>query len=384
MKQINTLAQQQQNAQRKQKNQKSVKQILVADTAPNQVMHFRKANPDTLINELRLYHKHTKDRYLAGLIHPDIAVKNQIPVKLYSDVPIPTSSVGWHEQYQFTTSSVGTFMMSWRPNFLTSQGFLTASTFTGSSKITFNNTATLTGAVGVAGNSFVPSNYQLGVSIQKYRIVSALIKVSYNGSVLNQAGTMIACATFDPLTAAVGTSAFPVSTFTDSLVDRFGAFSLITNGLWNQSVDITKQSEGVECLYVPLDPADYTFERDGTYLGTATNAGTASLIQPPGSGAPIQYIIAGRNMPASSSCVLVDVYYNYEVIVDPTAAPFMKSSIETALTSADRDSVSGALQKVAKETGFIRPVQSENSKSWAQILKDVVSMGVKYIPKLFL
>jgi hypothetical protein len=344
------------------------------------ITDFRKYTGSELVREMRLYNKFVKDRYLIGLVHPDLAVTQQIPVKLYSDVPIPTASIGHHEQYEFTTNSSGNFLLSWRPSFLmTATDLINAGTgATDYSHITFNNNVTLNGTASTAGNTFVAGSYAPAILIQRYRLVSAIIKVSYNGSVLNQAGTIISCATFDPLQAATGNAGGLVSSISDSLVDRFGNFSIITNGLWNTSIDITNNSNGVECLYVPTDPSDYTFVRQGRFYTTA--AIQSGLIAAPSDGAHINYIVAGRNFPASASCIMVNVYYNYEVVADPTSAPFLRSAPDTVFDSKDRDELHDTITGVVKQGSMIKPISKP--PSLMEVLKEVGRVGMAYVPQL--
>lgn len=326
---------------------------------------------------MRAYQRSAKNRYLAGLVHPDLAVKNGIQLKLYSDIPIPTASVGWHEQYQFTTSSLGTFLLAWKPNFLLDQPTMSYYAQTGWSHLNYNNSASLTGLTSVAGNNFVPSGYTPNISLQRYRMVSALIKVTYNGSVLNQAGTMISCATFDPMFVAVGNSATAVSTHADTLVDRFGNFSLIANGLWNNTVNITETAGGIECLYVPIDPDDYLFERTGYYYGN-TNLSTGTF-QAQSEGAHINYVVAGRNLPASAQCILVDIYYNYEVIADPSAAPILRSAYDDVWTKQENEKIQDTMSSALRNGSAIRPA---SNVTFSGVLSDIAKVGIEYLPKL--
>lgn len=343
---------------------------------PNRINDFRNKTGDTLLRELKIYHRYVKNRYLLGLVHPDLAVKEQIPVKLYSDVPIPTASIGFHQQTQFTTSSNGTFLLSWRPNFIMTAADLSALSANDYSQITYNNSAALTGNTSVAGNAFVPGSVAPAILIQRYRLVSAIIKISYNGSVLNQSGTMISSCTFEPFSVAVGSTTGPVATNSDALVDRYGNFSLISNGLWNTSVDITNNSQGLEMLYVPTDPDDYVFSRQGRYFDQLVAVG---LNAGPAEGAHIQYVVAGRNLPASSPCVMMNVYYNYEVIADPTAASYLRSSPDSVYSAKDKTTIQDTITGVVKQGSLIKPIQNANYKD---VLMDIAKTGISYIPKL--
>jgi hypothetical protein len=346
---------------------------------PQRATHFRQYGKDDIVREMRMYAKHVKDRYLVGLVHPDLAVQEQIPVKLYSDLPIPTASVGWHEQYNLSTSTNGTFLLNWSPGFFVTQDYLDVNTLTGYSGISYNNSAGLTGNVGVAGNSFVAAGYTPNAAIQKYRLVSALIKVSYNGNVLNQSGTMISCCEFDRTTIAFGSALAPVSGFANPTVDRFGNFSLINNGLWNTQCNITEDSRGMECLYVPLDPEQYIFESQSVFRGASrASAGTATTTT---EGAYINYVIAGRNLPVSTLCIIVDIFYNYEVIADTSAAPLLRSAPDTVYDSKHHSDVTNAISTMAKTKGFIKK-SGGDGPSFNDVLKKVASLGATYIPKI--
>lgn len=344
---------------------------------PNNPVEFRNKRGNDLLSSMRTYNRYVKARYLTGLVHPDLAVKNAIPLKLYSDVPIPTASVGWHEQYQLQSNQNGCFLLAWRPNFYCDSGYLSGVNANNWSHLTFNSNAGLNGTAAASSNNFVAANYTPNISCQRYRMVSALLKVSYNGSVLNQSGTMLSCATFDPLGVALGTTATAVTTLSDGFVDRFGNFGLIVNGLWNNTVNITNNSEGLECLYVPLDPDDLIFERTGHFYGTTTNS--ATVFSPSSEGAHINYIVAGRNLPVSTNNILVDIYYNYEVIADPSSAPFLRTSHDEIMTRKDNDDILSHMSTAIKNGNGIKKTSGFDYKS---VLHDAFNLGVKYLPKI--
>jgi hypothetical protein len=352
---------------------------------PTRAVDFRKFNVKNgeFEREMDAYARMTKARYLIGLIHPDIAVKEQIPVKMYSDVPIPTASVGWHEQYNFSTSLNGTFLLSFLPSYFCDQDFLSSNTggpYTGWSRLTYNSAAGLTGNAVVAGNAFVASSYTPNIATQRYRLVSCLIKVSYNGNVLNQSGTLVSCAVFDPMTPAIGTAASPVTGYSNANIDRYGVFSLISNGLWNETVNITKDSEGLEALFVPIDPDDFTFDRTGTFKGSSKSAAGTFVLG--SEGAPISYVVAGKNLPVSTNCIIVDVYTNYEVIADATAAPFLRSAPDTVYSSKDHSDIVDTVKKSIVDGGMIKQSRQKETHTFGHYLRTALKAGVKYIPQV--
>jgi len=349
-------------------------------TTPNQ---FRGLTDQETLSRMRSYGQHVRDRYIVGLVHPDIAVKNQIPVKLYSDVPIPTASIGWHEQYQLTTSSVGTFLLAWRPTFMANQQSLTALGSNAYSHLTFNNSSTLNGNTVVAGNNFLAGSYIPNIDLQRYRMVSSMITVQYDGPVLQQAGVLNSCATFDRFVCANGSTSAPVTNLSDPYVDRYGQFNLVVNGLWNQSSNVTRGGEGLEHFYVPLDPDDITFQPIGTYYGTTGSS--SGTIFPEIEGAHINYVVCGRNFPASTNCVLVDVYYNLEVIADPSTAPILRSMTDNTLTRKDHEVYMDAVNSAGKTKGFIRKMKADeedDGDTFSKVLGQVARFGIKYIPKI--
>jgi len=343
------------------------------------VNYFRKGNRDELLPKLRTYHKITRDKYLTGLIHPDLAVTEGQAVKMYSDVPIPTSTVGIHEQYQFTPSANGTFLISWMPNFLCTASSLSSYTLTNYSHLTYNNNIALTGSVSCAGNLFTSGAYIPQVDLTRTRLVSALLKVSYNGPVLNQSGTMLAAATFDPFFACAGSAVAPVTGFSNTLADRYGNFALIQNGLWPQTTNITNSSEGLECLYIPIDPMDLIFEKGGTYHGLVPTA--AGILSPPTDGAPINYVIAGRNFSFIQTCVIVDLYYNYEVIPDPNAVPIMRPIADTSITKKDHEAIMERFGEYSRSGGLIKR-SSPSSGGWSEKFSKIMDLGIRYLPMI--
>lgn len=357
---------------RKNRNNKSYVISKSNDRLPSNPLFFRgKAN---IINLLEEYHRITRARYLFSMIHPEVAVNQGYQVKLYSDVPVPSSSIGFKSTYQFTTSKKGTFALTWSPNFLCTAQSLARDypdvSYPKYSSLLYNNHDDLGGIASSAHFMYQPA-YIPDIKLQKYRLVSALIKVKYNGSVLNQSGTMYSCATFDQIRVASGY----LSTGAGTGAERFGDFSLVRNGLWNRSVNITSDADGIECLYVPMDPTDVVFYPIGDYygLGEDDNAGSGATLctyQKSTEGAHVNYVIAGQNLPLSASCIYVEVYANFEVIADPQAAPVIRSSIESSLSRADNNILTDLTANMTKNGALIR--SSSPNQDWTSRIGDFV------------
>lgn len=355
-------------------NNNKVKRRVRRDRLPGNPINFRSVDKSIIIKLLEDYHRITRARYLFAMIHPDVAVTQGYQVKLYSDVPVPSSSIGFKSTYQLATSENGTFCLSWSPNFLSTSEQLNTDFPNNLSKlysnVAYDNSSALTGSSPDNNFNYKPC-YTPDIKLQKYRLVSALIKVKYNGSVLNQSGTMYSCATFDQLQVASG----DLSADSNTAASRFGDFSLIRNGLWNRSVNITSDADGIECLYVPMDPTDITFYPIGDYYGLGIDKKVGSgnslmLKQQSTEGAHVNYVIAGQNLPTNSSCIYVEVFSNFEVIADPQSAPVIRSSIESALSRTDNQLVTDLTANMTKSGMLIRT--SKPNTDWSSRISDFV------------
>jgi hypothetical protein len=340
---------------------------MIEDPNFSNPLDFRKLNQKSLLSSLQAYHQHMRQRYLIGLIHPDLAVKHYLAPKLYHDVPIPTSTIGLYGQSIGTTNVSGNALISFR-----APG--QPGTSNNMQNITINNAVGLSGLVSTAGNAFVNNLGNANIATQRYRLVSCLVKITVTNTVLNMGGKMYCCATYDPLSIKY----FSAVAQNDTLIDRFGDFSLIRNGLWNTTMNVN-ETNCIEALWVPTDHVDTFFQRQFAYYGTAYTAND-TLMTPATDGAHIGYVFALAGLPATSNFI-VEQWANYEVIPDPTTAPYLGTSIDSTWTTKDRDSVFDTVQTVMKKEGFIRKPQ-EQEGSWGNILKSVVTTGLPYLLKL--
>lgn len=389
------------------KLEQSIRKLTSKKPLPRDPMEFRKMKPDQVVDALNDFHKRTRSQYLYSMIHPDYAVTEGIQVKMYSDVPVPTSSIGIRSMYQISTSAKGTFMLTWSPNFLgidsdikrsIPEAGLNAKT-TAYTNLVYTDDHDLTGTtelntisyLGLAG--FMPS-----VNLQKYRLVSAIMKVKYNGSVLNQAGTMISCATFDnlPVTNCVSTddtydagvllnARYPV----DPVRNRYTDFSLIRNGLWNYSTNITANANGLECLYVPTDPTANIFYDLASYYGS-TNKKIEPIKQTEqtigymqhitgDSGSQLSYIVAGHNLPPMENCIQIEIFSNFEVIADPSVAPLLRSTINTTFDWNDKRRIEELFKDISN-SGFIRRVYDKVKEKFPAFAKATLTWGPRLLP----
>lgn len=309
--------------------------------------------------------------------------------------------------YQLKTSDQGTIALQWSPNFLGTEADI-AGRFTdyggepislAYSNLMYINHTSLTGDVVTNHQWFGLPGYIPSVMLQKYRLVSALIKVKYNGSVLNQAGTMISCATFDslPVYNAKSVSSDKDAAYCltyipqDENRSRYTDFSLIRNGLWNYSRNITADANGIECLYVPTDPTSSIFYDLGSYYGTTLNKITPLAAHVSGDpygfveaqvgdfGSQLNYIVAGYNLPPAANCIQVEVFYNFEVISDPSVAPLLRSTINQHFDYDDKRRLEDLFRELSKK-GLIRRVWDRVKEGFPAFAKATVTWGPRILP----
>jgi hypothetical protein len=218
----------------------------------------------------------------------------------------------------------------------------------------------------------VPEN-----TFQRLRLASAMIRVSYQGNVLNQSGKMISCAVFDPFSLWIGNTA-GVTAYPELLADRYTVFTNVVNGLWNQTVNITNNAQGVECLYVPTDPDDMLYQRINTFYGSEIYKTVGGRLAPDREGAHINYVVAGSNLPPNAP-ILVEIFSIYEAIPDPISAPYLTPSVEAAWGTGETTDLKEAYDTIAKAGTAIRPAKEWK---WEDVLKDVAKLGLTYLPKV--
>lgn len=413
----------------------AIKQHNARRASTNPVL-YRELAPRIAIQELDAFHEMSRLKYLYAMIHPEEAVTQGLQVKLYSDLPVPTNSAGIRETFYVTPSSSGTIALAWNPNYFASDiGFETILTQQGSTRVLkhfdyahlfYNNSAALDGTSVGQGDWHALPSYKPQINIQQYRIVSALMRVSYVGNLMNQAGVLYSCATtadVPPLYYFVtdeanhwtnlesinlkpgmegeqGSFTLPGGCrYAYAQLSRFSDFNLVKNGMWNYSHNITERGGGIECLYVPLDAMDTTFRQtnmyynDGSRVYDSTNStGNYTVLQPLSAntiGSPLKYVVVGQNLPSERNCIMVEVFYNFECIADPSVSPFLRSSTASALTKDESTSALATIAQVARNGNLIRPTAKKKltfedfvrsipgyvskAKGWVRNIKDIVS-----------
>lgn len=391
---------------------------------PNEL---RRYTPQDVVDNLTEWTKHERAQYLYALIHPEYGVQEGVQVKLYSDAPIPSSSIGVRQMFNISTSTNGTFELIWSPNFLATEGALSGVLDSvlpvnssekiygyAYSNLYVNNESSLTG-LGSQDHFGCLPGFQPMVLLQKYRLVSALLKVKYNGSVLNQAGTLLSCATYETfpvlvaggvtgtandnptLDVAAGMSECKRLKAPNPALARWTNFDVIRNGQWNMSHNISADANGIECLYVPVDPTSKMFYDVGDYYGTSiansqdqesykydVNSGNqfySTTIREllPFSETSVKYVVAGHNLPKGENCIQIELFYNFEVIADPTVAPLIRSSINNVFDINDKRRIKELFREISK-SGFIRRAWNNVKEKFPKFAQATLTWGPRLLP----
>lgn len=207
----------------------------------------------------------------------------------------------------------------------------------------------------------IPDNLpEIGVS--KARLVSAKIKISFRGSIMNQGGTIMGAATFQGPPGLVlktdntdnvyiNSSPDAVATWGDlfkvTLGDQYNHDSqcpfeekIISNGIWAKNVNITKDANGITAIFIPTDPMDEIFYKPGTFYGeqikqddNILNQYGATTALTTAKGARLNYLFNIQGLSANNSNpITIETYQTWEVLPTNQSASSLRNS-NTAMSS---------------------------------------------------
>jgi hypothetical protein len=203
----------------------------------------------------------------------------------------------------------------------------------------------------------IPDNLpEIGVS--KARLVSAKIKISFRGSILNQGGTIMGAATFqgppglvlntdntDSVYLNAPVDGREVANWADlfkvTLGDQYDETSqcpfqekVLSNGIWAKNVNITRDANGISAIFIPTDPMDEIFYKPGTYYGeeiakddaiVSTKGATTALAT--AKGARLNYLFNIQGLSAqNNNPITIETYQTWEVLPTNLSASSLRNS----------------------------------------------------------
>lgn len=358
----------------------------------------KRTNPNKLLNNYRSSLK----RYLSSLLFPEDAVNSGYIAKQPSYISLPTASVVFKEQINFTITNDRKFYLMWIPNFFSSIPDLKfhlpdpgAPNKLFYSHCYYKNTA-------FGGDDsevfWCHSSYSPEISLSKYRLVSAKISVQYNGAVMNQCGQLYSCATYDDLPVLAGAAVaeeddIPINfdQFTQKEKYKLSSFfdqEKIRNGLWPKFVNITNSVGQIDNIAIPSDPTDHTFFPLTHYYQIEPDELVDSHRQEDSNrvkyalstdGGHLSYLYYGSGIPEGTNITVI-IYYNFEVIPTQTTAPFMRTSKDdpktTNFINTNKEIINEKINEVASTSTKLLSDGKGNVKNNLQTLINVLAKTI--------
>jgi hypothetical protein len=330
---------------------KSIKKQLNAKATPvpsrDTYLHEREEGLKTKYAD---YRDNVLADYIYGLYHPDVVFRETLQIKSPSYMPIPTTSFKFKETFTITPNQLGNFVLYWYPNFLGTSSELTrihkpgpevsATDFnTSFSTCLVNSHSNLDGNTQLLNGWYAMAFKHVQQDFEKYRLTSACIKVKYTGKVLNQSGMLAAAATYvkQPrvLVSVPATDVQPgsweVPLADTTRLGQFCDFDNIRQGQWADTCSVITDPDGITCTYVPTDPLNQVFVDNATTIDAINHNnqwdGSRFYTSWSPTNANISYVICGYGIESSTSCITVEAYYNYEIIVKQEQYPYFNPTV---------------------------------------------------------
>jgi len=337
------------------------------------IMQEDERNKVKIFREAQLIHKAFTDKiinYVAGILDPEYNYTTGIMVKQPSLMNPPSVSIPIKTLTTIKSNSSSAICISWNPTLFCTKneiGNIVLGKRDGVdvkanrvASVLYSVSENIGTEVAVQADSWdakvyaVPDNLpEIGVS--KARLVSAKIKISFRGSVLNQGGTIMGAATFQGAPGLVlntdnenrvykNTKEDEQATWADlfkvTLGDQFDPEALcpfqekvLSNGIWAKNVNITKDANGISAIFIPTDPMDEIFCTPGTYYGekvaqseiTSVKGATTALMTDKGARLGYMFNIQGL-VGANTNPITVETYATWEVLPTNLSASSLRNS----------------------------------------------------------
>lgn len=327
-----------------------------------------------LFKEAKLVEQSFKDKvinYVAAILDPEYNYNTGLMVKQPSLMNPPSVSVPIKTLTTIKSNSSTSICISWNPTLFCTKNDIGNIILgkKGEENIYANRVASVLYSlsenvgteVSVQADAWqakvfaIPDNLpEIGVS--KARLVSAKIKISFRGSILNQGGTIMGAATFQGAPGLVLNTDYEGKVYKNSkedeqatwadlfkvtLGDQFNQNNLcpfqekvLSNGIWAKNINITKDANGITAIFIPTDPMDEIFCKPGTYYGEKINQ-DQNIISEKGAtvalntdkGARLNYLfniqgLTGQN----TNPITVETYATWEVLPTNLSASALRNS----------------------------------------------------------
>lgn len=373
---------------------------------PKKVLHPHENEPG-LKEAYKEYYDDSLADYIYGLYHPDAVYTNHLDIKYPAPMPVPTTSFCFKDTFTVVPNARGNFAMVWSPGFLGTQDTIEqeigqqwivqqprgqfATCYVNEDAGLDGNSPLYTGWVAHAGK-------QVAQDFSKYRLTSACIKVKYTGKVLDQSGMLAACATYMTIPTytyltEVGqpTSQNIINQYVNNALGSAGDFDTIRQGQWAHTVSLVSEPDGLTCVWLPTDPLSHVFVNNGHTIdvdqvyyngqqdGQVYRAWTAK-------NAALSYLICGYGIGSNTSCITVEIYSNFEIIVTPEQMPYFRPTQLNANLIKHTDKVVSVMRGVSASAGGITATKHHDEPSTMSRVKSAIRSAARtafdYAPAL--
>jgi len=389
-----------------------------------------------IIKEARLIYGMQKDKlitYVAAILDPEYCYNNGVMIKQPNLVTIPSVTIPIRTLATVPTNGSSSLCVSWNPSL-----FCTKSTI-GNIKVGKNSQgndvfankvySTLYSIGDVVDNVVVTpaSSWEAPVfgipdnlveaGVAKARLVSAKIKISFRGPILQQGGTVMGAATFLGPPGVIAHSNDTNAVFLNQTeiigqnsrtqVNWSDLFKLsqgqlynaemtpfeeknISNGIWSKNVNITKTANGISAVFVPMDPMDEIFYKTGTFYGEEVNQDVplqngdlGTIVTYSDKGARLAYLFNVQGIPIENNPITIETYTNWEVLPTDLAASALRNFSNVNLSVDEISKIKEMLKQYFVENSGIHTTSPQSEVGFLDLLGKLgKSLVEKAIEKL--
>lgn len=318
--------------------------------------------------------------YIFGLYHPDVVFSENLDIKSPSYMPIPTTSFRFKETFTISPNRLGNFVLHWFPNFLGTSTELTRihrpnenigiyDYNTYFSNLYVNNSDAVNGNSRVLNDWYAICFKNVQQDFQKYRLTSACMKVRYTGKIIDQSGMMAACASYVQTGRQLMSIPVADDTISSWLLNlkatrnlaEYCDFDTIRQGQWAHTCNVVKDPDGITCTFVPTDPLNQVFVNNGTTIDAIDHTtdweGSRFTSTWFPTNANLSYFLCGYGLPPNVTCITVEIFYNYEIIVRQEQYPYFNARVANHTLTSNANDISKITQLVTN-TGLVNLTQT--------------------------
>lgn len=364
----------------------AVKQAVTPIPSKGKFSHERE---DGLKQRYTEYRDNVLADYIYGLYHPDVVFRESLDIKSPSYMPVPTTSFKFKETFNVTPNSYGNFVLYWYPNFLGTSaalehihapdGTVPNSNTCYFSTILCNTSQYLDGNTELLDGWRAQCFKHVQQDFEKYRLTSACLKVKYTGKVLDQSGMLAAAASYvksyrtvyGVLATGEPRSGYDLPAAITKPISQFCDFDNIRQGQWADTCSLVSDPDGLTCVYVPTDPLNQVFVDNATTIDSINHrldydaTGWLRSFMP--TNANISYAVAGYGIANASTCITVEAYYNYEIIVRQEQYPYFSPRVAHPKYLEHKDTLTRIVD-MTTANGLITHTKSHNKSTvWTSV-----------------